>query len=248
MTDHAPQLRTLASATAVSQAAAMCLADQLRANPRSVLLLPTGRTMLQVYAALIEIVYAEQLDLAQVHTFNLDEFYGLAPSHPGSYRSYMQQALFDHVNIPPAQIDLIDGSAADIVAECTRYEAHIEAVGGIDLAMLGIGVNGHIGFNEPGSSFTSRTRLVTLRDTSRSANADRFNDDAEAVPREAATVGIATIMAARRILLLATGASKAPAIHALLHGSISPDLPASALRQHPDVTVLIDQAAAALPL
>lgn len=246
MNDHRPTIGILNDGAAVSRAAAAALADQIRADPGSALLLPTGQTMLDVYADLVAIVRAERIDLGRVQTFNLDEFYGLPPDHPGTYRSYMHEALFDHVAIPAANINLIDSAATDIAAECARYEQRIAAAGGIDLAMLGIGVNGHIGFNEPGSDFATRTRLITLRDSSRAANAGRFGGDADAVPRQAATVGIATILEARRILLLATGGAKAQAIHAMLHGPITPDVPASALRLHPHVAVLLDRAAASL--
>jgi glucosamine-6-phosphate deaminase len=246
MTIHPPVLHIIDSAEAVSRAAAAAIADQIRSNGDSVLLLPTGQTMLAVYADFVTLVHSEQLNLRHVRTFNLDEFYGLPPGHPGSYHRYMQQYLFDHVPIAAANIDLINSAAADIASECARYEANINAVGGIDLAVLGIGVNGHIGFNEPGSDFASRTRLVSLREESRVANASRFNGAIAQVPRQAVTVGIATIMEARHILLIATGASKAQAIHAMLHGPVTTTLPASALRRHGHVTVLIDQAAASL--
>ncbi len=246
MTSYPALLRILDSDTAVSEAAAASIAAQVRAKPASALLLATGQTMLAVYADLVALVRGGQLDLSRVRTFNLDEFYGLPPSHPGSYHTYMRQCLFDHVPIAAANIDLIDGTATDSAAECARYEANIKAVGGIDLALLGIGVNGHIGFNEPGSDFASRTRVVSLREETRVANAGRFDGQVEQVPRQAVTVGIATIMEARQVLLLATGESKARAIRAMLHGPITTELPASALRRHPNLAVLIDREAASL--
>lgn len=224
--------------------AALFVARQLDYGPGSNLLLPTGRTPLATYSELVAMVGAGQLSLKGVQTFNLDEFYGLPADHAGSYRTYMGQVLFDRVDIPTDHIHLLNGAASHPLEECRAYEAKIKAAGGIDLAVLGIGTNGHIGFNEPGSSLDSRTRLVTLRSETRLANAFLFNNNSQEVPQSALTVGIGTILEARRILLIATGSSKAQAVAAMLTGPVTPDLPASCLQLHPDVTLLLDKEAA----
>jgi glucosamine-6-phosphate deaminase len=228
----------------LGEAAAEMLAKQLRQNPASVWLLPTGRTPLAMYRDLVVKINGEKLDVSRLRTFNLDEFYGLPAVHPGSYHSYMQNALFGHISVNPENIKILDGETADPVAECAAYEAAIIAAGGVDLAVLGIGANGHIGFNEPGSDFESRTRLVEIQSETRQANAIFFDNKLEDVPAAALTSGIATIMDARQILLLATGASKADAVYAMLHGEITPDVPASVLRRHRKLTIMVDRAAA----
>ena len=228
---------------AVGEVAAAFLAEQARSKPDSVWLLPTGRTPLMMYNRLVELIEQEEVNLARVRTFNLDEFYGLSPEHPGSYHTYMRQALFEKAGIPAQNTNLLDGSNPDPHQECVNYEARIRAEGGIDLAVLGIGSNGHIGFNEPGSEPDSRTRLVEIRPETREANAFLFDHKLENVPVSALTAGIATIMEARRILLLATGGSKARAVAAMLNGPVTPQLPASILRLHPNVTLLADRAA-----
>lgn len=240
---HTLRLEVFENEQATTAAAANFLAQELQIKPASILLLPTGRTPLLMYAHLVGLVQQAQLNLSQVQTFNLDEFYGLAPAHSGSYHTYMQRVLFDHVPIAVRHINLLNGMAFDVVAECAAYEAKILAVGGIDVAVLGLGANGHIGFNEPGSPLNSLTRLVTIQPETRAANAFLFNNQIEAVPTKALTTGIFTIMQARRIILIATGLSKAQAIAALLYGPVTPELPASCLRLHPDVTLLVDQKA-----
>lgn len=229
---------------AVGKAAAKMIAQQIQQKPDSVLLLPTGRTPLDMYAYLVEMVNAGQVDLSRIATFNLDEFYGLPQDHPGTFRSYMQRVFFSQVQVPAERVHFLDSNAADPAAECDGYEQKIRERGGIDLAILGIGVNGHIGFNEPGSAFDSRTRLVPIREETRAANAFLFNDHLDKVPTHALTTGIGTILDAKKILLLATGRSKANAIHEMIHGDINPELPASALRMHSHVTVLLDSFAA----
>lgn len=229
---------------AVAQMAASLLATQIAAKLTSVLLLPTGRTPLLMYDCLVDLVKQSRLNLSRVKSFNLDEFYGIAPEHPGSYHQYMQKMLFGPAAMPAANTQMLNGAASDPVRECAEYEAKIQATGGVDVAVLGIGANGHIGFNEPGSSFDSRTHQVSIRSETRSANAFLFNDNLQAVPETALTVGIATIMDAQRILLLATGQGKASAIAAMLNGPVTEMLPASCLQNHPDVTLLLDKSAA----
>ncbi len=240
---YLPQMTTYPDEGTVGQAAADLVAEKLRLKPASVLLLPTGRTPLPMYARLVARWRAERPDLSPVQTFNLDEFYGLPPDHPGSYRTYMRRVLFDHLPVPSDNYHLLNGAAADPTEECRAYEAKIEAAGGVDLAVLGIGANGHIGFNEPGSTLASRTRLVTIEPTTRAANAFLFDQRLDAVPQTALTVGIATILASRQVLLLVTGPSKAVALTHLLTGPVSPDFPASFLRLHPQVTILADREA-----
>lgn len=238
-------LQILGTEEEVGKAAADFVAAQVRQKPESVLLLPTGRTPLDMYRNLVEMVKSGKLDLRRVHTFNLDEFCGLASNHPGSYAHYMREALFDHVAIPKDQTHILNCATTDPKAEAAQYDAAMHALGGIDLAVLGIGRNGHIGFNEPGSSFSSTTRVMPIREETRESNAFLFNGNIDEVPREAMTVGIATIMESRQILLLATGASKADVVYGMIYGPVTPDLPASILQKHSDVTVILDREAAA---
>lgn len=239
------QIEIFEDEQAVAQTAANLLANQLATKPNSVLLLPTGRTPLLMYAHMVELVQQKQLDLTNAKTFNLDEFYGIGPEHPGSYRQYMERVLFVPAAMPTANTVMLNGAATDSVRECADYEAAIKAAGGVDVAVLGIGANGHIGFNEPGSPFDSRTRQVRIQPETRAANAFLFNNKLEEVPETALTVGIATILEARKILLLATGESKAAAIAALINGPITEGLPASSLQKHPNVSLLLDKNAAA---
>jgi glucosamine-6-phosphate deaminase len=171
-----------------------------------------------------------------VVTFNLDEYAGISCEHPGSYCSFMQGVLFDHVDIRRENAHIPDGTAPDLDAECARYERDIAAAGGLDLTFLGLGSNGHIAFNEPGTPWSSRTRVVELTESTRAANAALFPEE---VPRRAITMGIATILSSRRIVLLASGERKRAAIERLRGGEMTEDFPASALRKHADVTVLV---------
>jgi glucosamine-6-phosphate deaminase len=238
------RLIVLEDEDAVGTAAAEEIAGQVRRKPESALLLPTGRTPLTMYRHLVSLVLAADLDLGQARVFNLDEFWGLPLRHPGSYRSYLRRTLLDQVPIPPSHVHLLDSAAQDPAAEGLRYEEAIRSVGGIDLAVLGIGVNGHIAFNEPGSDFASQTRLVSLQEETLAGNAYLFDNHIEAVPHEGLTVGIATIMNARKILLLATGSTKVAAVETALHGPVTTALPASVLQNHSAVTLLLDRAAA----
>ena len=230
---------------AVAKELANRVVHAIRKKPAVVLGLPTGRTPILLYAELVKRAAEGRVDFAEVTTFNLDEFFGIPPSHPGSYRSFMQRYLFDHVNIQSSRVHFLDGSVTDPVDEACRYEKAIEQSGGIDLQILGIGSNGHIGFNEPGASLEARTHLVTLKPETRRSNAALFGGDAEAVPSQALSVGMATILGARSIVLVATGERKAPCVEQLVSGSITTHLPASFLQLHADVEIMLDEAAAA---
>jgi glucosamine-6-phosphate deaminase len=241
---RSPRVSIFPNDRAAARALAHRVADALIARPRLVLGLPTGRTPVAFYNELAALVSHGRADLSQVTTFNLDEFLGIPPSHPGSYRSFMDKHLFSRVNIPASQINILDGAARDPERECARYEEAIEQAGGIDLQVLGIGTNGHIGFNEPARELQSRTHRVTLKPETRKSNAALFGGDAAQVPAEALSMGMATILRARAIVLLATGRSKASCIERVVHGPITTELPASFLQLHRDVDVMLDEAAA----
>jgi glucosamine-6-phosphate deaminase len=226
----------------VCAAGAELVARLLRAKPDAVLGLPTGATPRALYAELVRRHRDEGLSFARATTFNLDEYVGVAPDHPGSFRHYMEEALFQHVDLPAARAHVPDGLSADVPAACAAYEAAIAAAGGLDLVLLGLGEDGHIAFNEPTSSFASRTRIKTLSAASRAANQAAFG--ADPIPGHVITMGIATILSARRCVLLATGARKAAAFAALVEGPLAAILPASALQLHANAAVLCDEAAA----
>ena len=224
-------------------------------DPAIVLGLPTGNTPIELYRRVVAACRLTRHCFSQATTFNLDEYVGLPLGHPGSYRSYMERHFLGHVDIDPARAHVPDGTAAQVPAEepglpleaalsrvCERYEEEIRAAGGLGMTFLGLGVNGHIAFNEPGSPFDSRTRVVELAPATRRANARHF--EGEQVTRRAITMGIGTILESRSLVLLASGEAKAPAVARLRSGEVSEDFPASALHRHPDVTVLVDQAAA----
>jgi glucosamine-6-phosphate deaminase len=208
-----------------------------------VLGLPTGATPRLLYAELVRRHRADGLSFARVTTFNLDEYVGVGPEHPGSFRRYMEDALFRHVDLAPSRTHVPDGLAADVRASCAAYEAAIAAAGGLDLVLLGLGGDGHVAFNEPTSSLASRTRIKTLSAASRAANQAAFGPDP--IPGHVVTMGIATILEARRCVLLASGARKAPALAATVEGPVTSMVPASALQLHASVTVICDEAAAA---
>lgn len=215
----------------------------LHSKPAATLGLATGSTPLGLYRELIRRHKEAGLDFGQVTTFNLDEYIGLGPDHPASYHYFMHQELFRHLNIPPGQIHIPDGLAADIPAYCRAYEATIRKAGGIDLQLLGIGHDGHIGFNEPSSSLGSRTRLKTLTQGTIAAN-QRFFSSPDDVPRHVITMGVGTILEANVCLLLAFGEAKADAVAAMVEGPLTANVPASALQLHPHTTVIADEAAA----
>lgn len=228
---------------ALSSALATNVLQAIVARPSLVLGLPTGRTPLGLYRELRERSSGDRINWSGVRTFNLDEFAGLAPANPNSYRAYMQSELFEHVSVSPANIGFLNGAAPDLLEECRRYEDAIAAAGGIDLQILGIGANGHIGFNEPADGLCAFTHIAELEQESREANAQRFGGDWTNVPARALSMGMATILNAREIVLLATGAEKAGAVQGMIEGLITTHLPASLLQVHPRVTVMLDAAA-----
>lgn len=228
-----------------SRRAARFVAELVRKKPNCVLGLATGSTPLGTYRELIRLHREEGLDFSQVTTFNLDEYVGLGPAHPQSYRAFMQQNLFDHVNLDPSRTFLPDGRALDFEAHCRQYEQRIKDAGGIDLQILGLGSDGHIAFNEPGSSLGSRTRLKTLAQETIRDNA-RFFGGEEKVPRLAVTMGVGTILESRRCLLLAFGAHKAIAVRETIEGPVTAQVTASALQFHREVLCLLDEEAARL--
>jgi len=223
--------------------AARVIARSIRENPFLVLGLATGRTMQPVYEHLVRFHREEGLDFSRVRTFNLDEYVGIPPDHPQSYRTFMNEHLFHHVNIPMENTHVLNGMAEDIPAECKAFERKIRECGGIDLQLLGIGVSGHIGFNEPASSLASRTRIKTLTRATIRQNAVFFGGE-ENVPRHVLTMGVGTIMEARRCLVVVTGEEKAAVVARAIEGPVSAMVTASALQMHPRVTMVLDQAAA----
>jgi glucosamine-6-phosphate deaminase len=228
---------TFSDYDALSDRAAQIFLGAIRRKPDIVLGLPTGRTPVRMYECVVAACSREYHCFRDVVTFNLDEYVGIPRTHPGSYYTFMKQNLFDHIDIDQGNAHLPNGAAADVAAECLRYERAVADAGGLDLTFLGLGSNGHIGFNEPGAPFDSRTRVVTLSDSTRAANAPLFPDGN--VPTQAITMGIATILESRSIVLLASGEKKCAAIERLRSGEITEDFPASALWNHPDVTVLL---------
>jgi glucosamine-6-phosphate deaminase len=229
---------------AAARALAKRIAGHVSAKPSLVLGLPTGRTPVRLYQELVWLVERGQLDLSRIRTFNLDEFLGIARDHPGSYRRFMEDHLFKPAGISDEQVEFLNGAAADPAAECERYEEAIAAAGGIDVQILGIGTNGHIGFNEPARELQARTHRVRLKPETRRSNAALFGSDPNAVPGEALSMGMATILQARSIVLLASGKSKAGCIARVVNGPIATRLPASFLQLHHDVEVVLDEAAA----
>ena len=241
---RSPRVEVFPDEHALAESLARRIADLVAASPRLVLGLPTGRTPLALYREL-SALHAKGADFSSVTTFNLDEFLGIPGTHPGSYRSFMEQHLFRNVNVRPENRHLLDGSALDSAAECARYEREIARAGGIDLMVLGIGTNGHIGFNEPARTLESRTHRVTLKPETRRSNATLFGGDPSSVPPEALSMGMATILHSRAIVLMATGSSKASCVERVVHGPLTTELPASFLQLHDDVDIMLDAAAAA---
>lgn len=212
------------------------------AKPACVLGLATGATPVPLYRELIAREKAGLIDFSRVRSVNLDEYKGLAPDHPQSYRRFMQENLFDHIAIRPENTYVPDGLTTDVAAMCAAYERTIEDLGGVDLQLLGLGHDGHIGFNEPCDHFPVRTHEVALTESTRQANARFFASEAE-VPAAAYTMGVGTVMAARRVLMIVTGADKADILRKAFFGSVTPWVPASILQFHPDVTLICDRAA-----
>jgi len=226
-----------------SEIAARLIARQVREKPRSVLGLATGGTPLALYRLLARMHRGEGLDFGSVTTFNLDEYAGLAADHPASYHHFMEQNLFKHLDIPPAQRHIPDGLAKDIPAHCEAYEKAIREAGGIDLQLLGLGSDGHLGFNEPGSSLASRTRIKTLTERTRRDNRHNFSS-AEEVPHHVITMGLGTITDSRMCLLLAFGKAKAHAVRLAVEGPVTASVPGSLLQFHQRAKVILDEEAA----
>ena len=226
----------------MSRRAAQVIAAELIRNPSCVLGLATGSTPIGAYQQLVKWHQQGDLSFHEVRSVNLDEYVGLAPTHDQSYRWFMQHNLFDHVDILPGNTNVPSGLAEDAAAECARYEAVVKSLGYADLQLLGLGRNGHIGFNEPCADFPVATHLVDLTQSTIEANA-RFFASADDVPKQALTMGIGTIMHARSILVVASGADKADAVRKTVQGPVTPDVPASILQLHPNVTIIGDEAA-----
>lgn len=227
----------------MSKAAAKAVAELLNSKPNAVLGLATGSTPLGLYKEMARMHKSEGLDFSQVVTFNLDEYVGLKKDHPQSYHYFMYENLFKHINIPAQNTYVPSGTTDNYAAFCAWYERRIKECGGIDLQVLGVGSDGHIGFNEPSSSLGSRTRIKTLAQPTIQDNA-RFFEKIEDVPIYAITMGVGTILEARKILFLANGANKADAVAKAIEGPVTSMITASALQLHPDVTACIDRPAA----
>ncbi len=226
----------------MSEHAAAVIAAQLTLQPNSTLGLATGSTPLGAYVRLVEMCAAGKISFAQVQSYNLDEYRGLTHDDPQSYHHFMWENLFSRVDIDVTRTHVPDGSNEDAASTCANYDAAIEAAGGIDLQLLGIGNNGHIGFNEPGDEFVVGTHCVNLTESTIKANSRLF-ESIDEVPRQAYTLGIGAIMHARRILVIASGTAKADAVHAMCYGPVTPACPASVLQLHPDCIVIADAAA-----
>ncbi|MFI8494823.1 glucosamine-6-phosphate deaminase [Peribacillus butanolivorans] len=226
----------------MSQSAANIVIRKVKENSKIKLGLATGGTPKGTYDTLIEDHMQNNTSYENVTSFNLDEYIGLDSNDPNSYHYYMDQSLFAHININNEQTYLPNGTADNLDKECTRFDKMIETLGGIDLQILGIGQNGHIGFNEPGTSFSSGTHVVALEESTRQANA-RYFDSIDEVPTHAITMGIATIMKSKEILLLISGEEKAETLKKLIHGEITEEFPASILKKHNNVTIIADQKA-----
>lgn len=234
----------ITTAERAAQLAANVIARAVAHHPRAVLGVATGSTPLGVYTELGRRVRAGELTLRAATAFALDEYVGLSADDPRSYRQVIAGEFAAQVDIDPEAVHAPDGSARDLVEACADYERRISEAGGVDVQLLGIGSDGHIAFNEPGSSLASRTRVKTLTDQTRRDNARFFDDDLDAVPHHCVTQGLGTIMEARHIVLLAFGEAKAEAVHELVEGAVSARWPATVLQHHPHVTVLCDEAAA----
>ena len=238
-----PRVKVFPDARSGARVVAERLIGAVVEKPTLVLGLATGRTPVALYDEVARLTAERGVDWSQAATFNLDEFVGIGHDHPGSYRQFMEQHLFRYVNVQPERIHFLDG-LADAAQECRRYERAIVAAGGIDIQILGIGTNGHIGFNEPGRELQSRTHRVTLWPESRRSNASLFGGALAAVPTEALSMGMATILQARALVLLANGQSKASCIERAVNGPLTTELPASFLQLHHDADVILDQGAA----
>lgn len=220
-------------------------AAQVTLKPDSVLGLATGSTPVGMYQELVQMYQEGRIDFSHVRTVNLDEYVGLSGDNDQSYRYFMNHNLFDHININKENTNVPNGTAADLQAECERYEQVVADMGGVDIQLLGIGNNGHIAFNEPCGEFPEKTHVVDLTQNTIEANA-RFFESMDDVPKKALTMGIGTIMKAKKIVLMANGPKKAQTIYDTVYGPITPEVPASVLRLHSDVTIFVDEQAGAL--
>ncbi len=230
---------------ALSRRAANLISAEIIRKPDCVLGLATGGTPVGTYAQLTEWVKKGDFSFSEVKTVNLDEYIGLAPEHPQSYRHFMQEKLFDQIDVKPENTHIPDGTCADKEKECKRYDELIASLGFADLQLLGLGRNGHIGFNEPSDYFYKETHVVDLTENTIEANARFFGED-EKVPRQALTMGVGAIMAAKRVLMVVSGANKAEALRDALKGAITPRCPASVLQLHNDLVIVGDEAALSL--
>ncbi len=228
--------------TELSLKAAQIVAGQITLNPQSVLGLATGSTPVGMYNELVKMYNEKRVDFSDIRTFNLDEYYPISADNPQSYHYFMEENLFSKINIKKENTHILDGKCSDTFAECDNFEKLIAQNGGIDLQILGIGQNGHIGFNEPAENLNLLTHLTSLTESTVRANS-RFFDDISDVPTKALTMGIGTILKARKIIILANGGGKKEAVKALLTDSITTDVPASMLKVHSDVTLICDKEA-----
>lgn len=234
----------LETAKEIVHAVAQHVAIALRRQPDLVLGVPAGRTPIGVYAELGRMHSSGALDFSRTTAFAVDEFVGIERTHPGSFHRFISERLLAGVNIPTNQFHSLNGAAEDPDAECLRYEDALTQAGGVGLQLLGIGANGHLGFNEPGTELVAQTHRVTLHEATRRANAALFGGDASKVPREAMTMGLGTILRAEAIILIATGSGKALSVERMVRGPITTQLPASLLQTHRRVEVYLDRAAA----
>jgi glucosamine-6-phosphate deaminase len=230
---------------AISKKAAEYIVDTIKNKPNAVIGMATGSTAEGTYEYLVRAYLNNEVRFKEASSVNLDEYVGLSPKNEQSYHAYMDHHLFDHIDMPAENNFIPNGEAIDLQGECARYEARIEELGGVDLQLLGLGHNGHIGFNEPGTSFSSKTQVVDLAESTRKANA-RFFDVMEEVPSKAITMGIATILKSKQILLLVSGKGKAEILNKLLESEQTESIPATALKGHHDVTIIADADALSL--
>lgn len=226
-------------------AAGSYISGQVLQKPNAVLGLATGSTPLKAYKEMAELYKSGIVDFSEVTTFNLDEYVNLDVKDKNSYHSFMYENLFNHINVPDENINFLNGNADDLDEECMAYEQRIKNAGGIDIQLLGIGSNGHIAFNEPSDCFERYSHVVELKESTVKDNS-RFFNSIEEVPTKAVTMGIGSIMQAKKILIIALGKNKAEAIKQLINGNVTPMCPASVLQFHPDVTLMLDKDAASL--
>lgn len=229
----------------MSKVAAHEMAEDIKSNPEIVLGLATGGTPVGMYKELIRMYNEGELDFSRTTSINLDEYVGLSGEHDQSYRYFMNTNLFNHININKEKTFVPNGLAENVEEECKSYDARIQEMGGIDLQLLGLGANGHIGFNEPGESLSVGTHLTDLKESTIEANA-RFFDSIDDVPREAITMGLGGIMKAKKIMVIASGEGKAEVVEAMMSGKITTEIPATMLQMHRDVVLIVDEDAAKL--